>query len=63
MALTFADADNIPAWAVEAVSRVTAAGLFDLRAGGRFAPAEPVTAGEIAAILGRFIKYCETNCQ
>jgi hypothetical protein len=63
MALTFADADNIPAWAVEAVSRVTAAGLFDLRAGWRFAPAEPVTAGEMAAILGRFIKYCETNCQ
>lgn len=61
--LTFTDAGDIPFWAVEAVSRVTAAGIFESRADDNFTPADPVTAGEMIAILGRFIKYCEINCQ
>lgn len=55
----YPDAGEIPAWAADAVNRATAAGLFDGRPDGRFAPGEPVTLGETALLLERLLIFCE----
>jgi len=55
----FADAGDIPPWAAGAVSRVAAAGMFAGRAGGAFAPAEPVTVEEMTGLLEELLAACE----
>ncbi len=57
--LPYLDAADIPPWAVEAVSQATATGLFDGRPDGKFAPAEPITAGEMGILLNRLLIVCE----
>ncbi len=54
----YSDAGDIPSWAVEAISRVTSAGLFDRQADEIFAPTEPVTIGEMGLLLDRLLVYC-----
>ena len=57
----FSDAAGIPPWAATAVAQTAAAGLFRGQADGVFAPAEPVTFGEMHAALIRLLEYCETR--
>jgi hypothetical protein len=54
----YTDAEQIPSWAGNAVDEATAAGLFQGRTEGRFAPGDPVTAGEMASLLDRMLDYC-----
>ncbi|GGA48891.1 5'-nucleotidase C-terminal domain-containing protein [Paenibacillus physcomitrellae] len=49
--LAYADAANIPAWALPAVSALNAAGLLDAFKGSTFAASQKVTAAEAAAII------------
>lgn len=58
-ALPYGDSADIPQWAAPAVARATAAGLFPGRQGGEFAPGDLVTAGEMATVLNRLLKYCK----
>ncbi len=53
--LSFADAGDIPAWALEAAGRGAAAGIFDSRADGSFGPAQPVAAAEMEMLLERLL--------
>lgn len=55
----YSDDADIPPWAAPAVARTAAAGLFRGRADGAFAPAEPVTCGEMRNVLVRLLKYFE----
>jgi hypothetical protein len=59
--LNFSDAADIPSWAAAAIADTDAAGLFPDRRDGAFAPGEPVTRGEMTAILNHFLAYCGTN--
>jgi len=56
-AMTYLDATNIPAWAIQAVGETNAAGLLFGRTDGAFWPNEPITAGELAATLNRLLNY------
>ncbi|MFB9275522.1 Ig-like domain-containing protein [Cohnella cellulosilytica] len=52
----FADADEIPAWAREAVAAVQQAGLMKGMNGNRFAPRTPVTRAEAAGLIIRMME-------
>lgn len=49
----FVDDDQIPAWAKPHVAAAQAAGLLHGRSGNRFAPGDPVTRAEAAALMLR----------
>lgn len=57
----YSDAAGIPSWAATSVASTTAAGLFRDWAGGAFAPAEPVTYGEMRTAIVRLLEYYETR--
>lgn len=56
--LPYTDAAGIPSWATESIAAATAAGLFHGRPDGAFAPGDPVTAGEMSALLDRLLACC-----
>jgi subtilisin family serine protease len=52
-------AGDIPYWAAKAVAGTAAAGLIPVRPDGAFAPDDPVTVKEMAALLERLLAVCE----
>ncbi|MDD4170396.1 MAG: S8 family serine peptidase [Desulfotomaculaceae bacterium] len=58
MGLPYADAEDIPFWASEAIAKTTVTGLFCGRPSGVFAPGEPVTAGEMVVLVERLMSFC-----
>lgn len=57
----YTDAARIPAWAKAAVDATTTAGIFYGRTGGSFAPDDPVTVGEMAALFDRLLARCQKS--
>ncbi len=55
----YLDAGDVPDWAAKAIGKTSAAGIFHRRPGERFAPGDPVTAGEMGALLERLLASCE----
>ncbi|MFS0723593.1 S-layer homology domain-containing protein [Paenibacillus sp. 1P07SE] len=55
-AVSFADASNIPAWALRAVSRVREAGLMQGRTGNRFEPQAEVSRAEAITVIVRLMQ-------
>lgn len=53
--VTFADADDISGWALDAVNRVVAAGLMQ-GSDGRFNPRSPASRSEVAQLFANFAK-------
>ena len=61
-ALPYRFAGDIPYWAAKAVAGTAAAGLIPVRPDGEFAPDDPVTVKEMAALLERLLAVCEDAC-
>lgn len=57
--VVFADEEQIPAWAAEAVDAGAAAGLVEGTTGNRFAPSAQATRAEAAVILKRLLKFAD----
>ncbi|WP_059046958.1 S8 family serine peptidase [Paenibacillus rubinfantis] len=53
---SFADQARIPAWAAEAVAKVTSLGVMNGKAGNRFEAESPTTRAEAAAVVYRIFK-------
>lgn len=55
-AVSFADSDEISAYAKDAVEAMAKAGLLNGVGDNRFAPDDTATRAEVAALLARFIE-------
>ena len=53
----YADRSRISAWARQAAARMTKAGVIGGMPDGTFAPGEPATRAQAAAMLKRFLLY------
>lgn len=58
---TFADAENISPWAVDAVNALTTAGILNGKDGGRFDPVGTATRAEAATVLVRYHAAASTG--
>ncbi len=59
--LSFSDADDVSAYAVEAVTWATANGIINGMPDGTLAPAATATRAQLATMLMRFIDWCQAQ--